>query len=121
MKYDRHHLFHSRQEWELRPEAKWLRERPEFIPFISRVLHDDIHRQTPAVPTLPYDTLLRTVKFYRPDIDTIRAIDNVAWAIDKASEHHKTHPVELEVGHLAVEVLLQQRDLLRGNLTEAVA
>ena len=112
MEFDRHHILHHRQEWELRPEGKRLRQRTELVPVIPRQDHEHLHRLAPAVPVLPLGMLFLVNKLYRPQPDTMKAIDRLQMAIHEAGKHPKAHSVERQIGEVACEALDVQRLLL---------
>lgn len=116
VKRDRHHILHTGAEWNLRPESRALRETPQLIPTIDRDVHDEIHRQSPAVPLLSYYVMKRTVAIFSPQGTTYETIDNLMSSIDEAGNHYKTHPLEKELAQLAIRTLEIQRDILRGNV-----
>ena len=113
---DKHHVLHTRQEWDLRPESAALRSSPPLIPLVERTVHDEVHRIAPAVPLLSYYVLMRTVRLYEPQSTTVDSIDNLMLSIDKASQHRKAHHVERGIADLAIEALTVQRAILRGNV-----
>ena len=106
---DAHHLLHNKQEWSLRPDGKALRETPSLIPRIDRGLHNEIHRNVPAVPLLGYFALQRTLREFYPTRDTLSSMDNLIVAMDIASKHHKAHVIEKAQVHLSIWALELQR------------
>lgn len=116
---DRHHILHDRVEWTARPEARALRESPSLVPRIDRDLHDYLHQQTPTVPLLGYHALIHIRRDFEPvPGNTIKSLDNLMGAIDKAGRHERAHPIESDIALLAVECLRLQRNILRGNIIE---
>lgn len=115
---DKHHVLHTRQEWDLRPESAALRASGPLIPLVDRQVHDEVHRIAPAVPLLSYYVLVRTLRLYEPQETTIASIDNLMGAIDVAAQHRRAHHVERGVADLAIEALSVQRAILRGNVIE---
>lgn len=112
---DGHHILHERREWTNRPQASAIREHPSLIPRIPRELHEEIHANVPPVPLLGYYALVRTAKLWTPDPDTITSMENLMEAIDKASKHERSHPIESDLAHLAIQAIDLQRPFLRGN------
>lgn len=114
---DGHHIVNNRLEWSLRPEAKQLRETPSLIPRLERPLHEQIHRDTPAVPLLGYHTLRRTLNTFEPTNDTLETMSNLMLSIEDASLHTKAHYVERELAMLAVYAIDLQRPYIKEGLT----
>lgn len=106
---DDHHILFNRQEWELRPEARELRQTPSLIMHIERPLHDEIHRICPAVPPLGSYALQHTVRLFEPGSTVAESVDSLMMAIDKASRHYKAHRLE----RLQAELVLLALDFQR--------
>lgn len=113
---DRHHIFNTKLEWEARREAAAIRQSAPLIPTIDRDLHNEIHRLTPPVPLLGYHALKQVLGRYQPQRTTLASIDNVVSAIEYAARHPKAHDIERAQAHLAIEAIILQRDILRGNV-----
>ena len=113
---DDHHIVHNRQEWELRPEGKLIRQTPSLIVHIPRSEHDYIHANSPAIPLLGIHALQRTANFFRPSGDTLTDISRLQSSIERAVKHPKSHEIETRLGHLAIESLDIQRLLIKEIL-----
>ncbi len=113
---DGHHILFNRQEWRLRPEALRIREHPSLIPNLDRDAHEELHANCPAVPPLGYYTLVRVAKNWYPQRDTLRSMDELMHAIDKAADHPLAHDIERGVAHLAVEAIGLQRPYVAEGL-----
>lgn len=112
-----HHILHNRKEWTLRPEARKLRETPSLIPVLGTwAIHKELHDNCPPVPCLGYNGLLQAYKNFEPTDDTFTSVDNLLFAIEKASHHPKAHPVERELAQLAVEAIDLQRPYIKEGL-----
>lgn len=116
--FDKHHILNPRQEWTLRPQAEWLREQPTLVPRIDRDIHDVLHRVTPPVPLLGYHALRIVANDFVPGRTTMESIDRLATSIEYAAEHPRAHPLEVDLAELAVNALMLQRNVLRGNVVE---
>lgn len=112
---DRHHLVFDRVSWSSRPEAKRIREDKSLIVRLDRIDHDELHRHTVPVPLLGYHALVRTFKSYEPGDTPLESIENLMGSIEQAVNHPKAHPLERELGGLAVWAL----DLERPFIAEA--
>lgn len=113
---DCHHILNDRISWMSRPEARKLRQTPSLIPRIERPLHEQIHIDLPIVPLLGYHALQRTLATFEPASSTIKSIDNLAFAIESAIKHPRTHPIERDLGELTIEAVMLQREYLIGNI-----
>lgn len=113
---DGHHVLHYKQEWRLRPEAKKIREHESLIPTIDRSLHNEIHKECPPVPMLGYHALKRTGILWVPSRDTLESIDNLLFAIDRATQTPRTHRIERELGLLTIEAIELQKPFLKEGL-----
>lgn len=113
---DKHHILHSRQEWRLRSESRQLREHPSLVPTIDRELHNEIHRECPPVPLLGYHALRSTLELWTPRRDTLQSIDNLLFAISETNRHPRAHPIERELGMLAMEAIELQKPFIRSGV-----
>lgn len=113
---DCHHVLNDRLSWSSRPEARKLRQTKSLIPRIERPLHERIHIDLPIVPLLGYHALQLTLETFEPVHSTIKTIDNLAFAIETAIKHPRTHPIERDLGELAIESIMLQREYLVGNV-----
>lgn len=118
---DAHHLIHSKRDWSTRPETLIIREHPSLIPRIDRDTHEALHRACPPVPLLGYHALLRTIRLWTPHEDTIRSMDNLMFAIEEASWHPKSHPIESALAELAIQAIDLQKPFVRSGLMEQAA
>jgi hypothetical protein len=114
MMKSKHHILHNRQEWSLRPEAKRLRENPKLIATIDRETHTELHEQCPPVPLLGYYALMRVNSVFYPAYTTDQTLDNLCFAIEQANKAPKCHPIEKELGELAIEAIDLQRPYLES-------
>lgn len=114
-KIDCHHILHNREEWSLRNDALFLRETPSLIPALERSVHDEIHETCPPVPLLGCYALAIIRREFEPTPDTIETMENLMFAIEEAGRHPKAHPLEKDLGQLAIEaVRLQIPDIREG-------
>lgn len=111
---DNHHLLNPRVEWTARPQSTRLREMYTFS--LDRQVHEELHRNTPQVPLIGYYALVRTLRDVNPTKDPLHDIDDLTRAIEQSTKHYRTHPIERELGMLAVEAIqLQKPFILGGN------
>ena len=110
-----HHIVHTAKEWELRPEARRIRQTPTLIVPIERSLHEEIHHNCPAVPLLGYHALLAVNSSFEEGNTALESMDNLMLAIEKAGNHPKAHLIEKKLAELAVWAI----DLQRPFITEA--
>lgn len=117
-KTSKHHILHYGTDWNARPQATYLREQPTLIPRLEQDVHDIAHRVGPGIPLLGPHALMRVAADFEPGADTMESIDNLLFAIYVAAEHPRAHRIERDVGHLAIEAILLQRDIIKGNVIE---
>lgn len=116
---DGHHLFHTKRDWQSRPEARRIRETPELIVRMDRERHNELHSKCPAVPLLGYHALVRVNSDFEPvPGDTLATIDNVLLAMDKASKHPKAHYIERASTALSIWALELQLPHVREALKD---
>lgn len=109
---DEHHILHSRQEWELRPEACRLRRNHTLIARMEVDAHKELHANCPAVPPLGFFVLMKTVRLFEPVRNTITSVENLQSAIEQAARMPRTHPIERDMSELTVEALELQKPYL---------
>lgn len=113
---DKHHIFHNRQEWELRPESAAIRNFGAFVVDLVREGHNVIHDECPVVPPLNHFQLnslravMRKNEALRPGPleDPIVAIDKISWAIEDAANRERAHELEKMSAGLTVEAVRAQ-------------
>lgn len=114
---NKHHILFNRQEWTLRPQAERLRETSELVPSIDVDLHNYIHRNSTAIPLLGHHALDYVSNSFKPvDGDTLASLDSLMETIESSGTHWRAHPIEQELGELAVRALEIQRHLLEGEI-----
>lgn len=114
----KHHILHFSTDWTARPQAEYLREQPTLIPRLNQDIHDVVHRVAPGVPLLGPHALMQVAADFVPGRDTLESIDNLLFSIYAAAEHPRAHRIERDLGHLAIEAIILQRDVIRGNVIE---
>lgn len=114
----KHHILHYGTDWNARPQSIYLREQPTLIPRLETDIHDIVHRVAPGVPLLGPHALMHVVADFVPGRDTMESIDNLLFAIYAAAEHPRAHRIERDMGHLAIEAIILQRDVIIGNVIE---
>jgi hypothetical protein len=109
----KHHLMFPRQEWALRPEGESIRNTPSLIATISRGDHDYMHEEVPLVPLLGYHTLRSLPHIWEPSGNTYQDIDGLCLAIEEATDHPRSHRMEKDLGGLAIEAMMLQKQILK--------
>ena len=112
MPSSRHHVLHDRVQWNAVPLGKRLRCDSGLIVPLDRDTHDELHDECPAVPLLGFHALRNTLNYYNRTNNPIRNVDNLMLAIEKSANHYKSHPIDRELGLLAVEAIDLQRPYL---------
>lgn len=113
---DGHHILHSKRSWSMYAESLQMRENHTLIPKIDRDTHEALHRACPPVPLLGYHALQRTIRLWTPDEDTLKSVDNLMFAIEEASWHPKSHPIESALAELAIQAIDLQKPFIREGL-----
>ena len=80
---------------------------------MPRQLHERIHRECPAVPLLGYYALVRTLRDFEPNPNPLKSMDSLMLAIEGSTEHPRVHPIEKQLGLLAVQAIDTQRPYIR--------
>jgi len=117
-KTSKHHIVHYGRDWTSSPQGIYIREQPTLIPRLEQDVHDYTHKVAPGVPLLGPHALLRIAADFEPGADTMESLDNLLFSIYKAAEHPRAHSIERNVGHLAIQALLLQRDAITGNVVQ---
>lgn len=99
---DRDHVFWTETQWAGDKTANKLRTMGSLIIRLARFTHEAKHRETPPIPLLGYDTLIRTLQRYEPGGTPLKSIDNVMSAIEVAADTPKAHPIEKHLAELAI-------------------
>lgn len=115
---DNHHLIFDRVSWTSRPEAKAIRENKSLIVRLDRAEHNELHKHCVAVPLLGYHALMRTNRLFEPQATPLASIENLMGSIEKAVDHPKAHPIERQLGELAVWALDLERPFIADKRYE---
>lgn len=110
----RHHILHERAFWNAHKSAMRLRTTHSLIPRIYRSTHDELHDNCPPVPILGTYALFRTAMAFEPVGETFQDIDLLCKAIDRGTK--RSHPLERDVGGLAIESIRNQIPFIRDGL-----
>lgn len=111
-----HHPIHNKQEWTLRPEAEYIREHPTLLFPMEVPLHNELHGNCPAVPLLGVYALKHIARNWEPDRDKLQSLGNLQAAIEQAGEHPRAHPIEKQLGDLAIHAIDLQKPYLRESI-----
>lgn len=117
MQKNRHHPINNELEWTLRPEAKYIREHPTLIFPMEVPLHNHLHDVCPAVPLLGVHALKFIVRDWEPDTDKLLSLENLQTSIEAAGNHPRAHPIERQLGDLAIHAIDLQKPFLRESLS----
>ena len=109
----RHHFLFPSAEHMLRQEGVAITTHPSMIGDLSRSDHDIVHKLVPIIPALGHNTLRAVTRFWVPDRDHYRSLDNLMSAIDKAASHPKSHPIETKLANLTIEALELEKIVLK--------
>jgi len=111
-----HHILHHRALHESNKDNKKLRQSMGMIALIDYDSHDDLHRACPGVPPLDIYMAQRVNKLYQPHPDPLKGIDRLSSAIETASQHHRAHPIEVQLAGLTLEAVRLQIPFIKGGL-----
>jgi len=111
-----HHVIHPAKEWQIRPEAKKVRDTPSLIVPMGPYAHNKLHRNCPPLPLLGYHALQTVVREFTPTRDTMETLDSLVYAIEQAARHPRAYQVERGVARLAIDALETQRPFLQEAL-----
>ncbi len=114
---DDHHTLHSRRDWLVRPEGKYLRNNM-IAHGLHRATHNLIHELCPQVPTPQYHTLAHVANDFERGLPILDGIDQYCDLVDESSRHYKCNPIERALNDLSIEALRMQIPLLRGDRHE---
>ena len=118
---DRHHILHTRVDWEARKESGLLRRMNSLIVPIDRLSHNEIHKECPSVPVLGHYAVLRTLRDYLPGNDAMESIDNLLFSMEDAIDHPRMHPLERTLGELTMQAIELQRPFIQDGMLRNVA
>lgn len=110
---DRHHVLFTRSHWTSTKEAKALRE--SFLFPLDREVHEELHRNCPPVPLLGYYALTSVLRNIEPVNKPKHDLEELMSAIELSTKHYKTHPIERQMGELAVEAVHLQLPFIIGD------
>jgi len=113
---DAHHILHNKQEWSLRPESKALRETSSLVVRLDRPLHEELHRECPAVPLLGIHALERTLRTYEGHSSHLVSMEHLMTAIEQSANHPKAHIIEKHLAELAIWSIDLQRPFVADGL-----
>lgn len=103
---DRHHILNTRNHWTATKESRILRN--SYVYKLDRSIHEDIHQYCPPVPLLGYHALTSVLGNVRPNGDPVRDLDELSSAIELSTKHHKVHPIEKQLGDIAIQAIRLQ-------------
>lgn len=79
---------------------------------MDREEHNELHKVCPEVPVLGYHALRNVLDNYYSTSRPESNFDNLLMGIEQASKHYRAHPIERELGLLAVEALELQKPFI---------
>lgn len=112
---DRHHVIHTRNDWNIYPEGRHIRE--SILVTMEKTDHVDLHHECSPVPSLSYHVLKRTAGLYVPDqTSPLRSMEALMGAIEEAAKHPRAHEIERQRANLAVWAIDLQRPFIADAL-----
>lgn len=113
---NRHHILHTRQSWQSREEATYLRQQPLLIPKMDNEVHNELHANCPEVPLLGAYALREVANNFERGSNPIETLCKLIWSIDNASRHPKAHRIERQLARLSASALELQLPYLREGI-----
>lgn len=114
---ERHHILHHRTAHESNKDNHWLRTKAiGMIALLDPDVHDELHKACPGVPPLDLFTAQRVRRLYIADQNPLKAIDNYMFAVDLASQHPKSHDIEVQLSQLAIQAVEMQKPFIKEGL-----
>lgn len=111
---DKHHILHSRRNWSVSKESRALRA--SYLYELDRETHEELHRVCPEVPLLGYYALSNVLNDVHPINEPSHDLDELTRAIERSTTHYRVHPIERELGYLAVEAIQLQKNFIVDDL-----
>lgn len=110
-----HHILFHRRQHEATEDNKAIRRKSGLIVPLPVDVHKDLHDNCPGVP--PLDIFMaRRVRAIIRDMPTrtpMEAIDSYSFAVHEAGLHPKAHPIEAQLGEVAIEAVRLQIPYIR--------
>lgn len=107
-----HHMLFYKEEWQLRPQARQLRELGGLRVDLSQADHAEMHRRVALVPLLGVHALQRVVSDYKPVEALYTNIDRFCSITERALKSPHSHQIEKDLGHLTIQAILMQREFI---------
>lgn len=108
---DRHHPIHTRNDWNIYPEGRRIRE--SVLVDMDRRDHNDLHHECPPVPSLEYHILKKTASLYRPDASSpLKSMEALMRAIEEAAKQPRAHQLDRQRANLAIWAIDLQRPFI---------
>lgn len=111
-----HHILNPRQEWSLRPEGRRLRNNHLLIPELDVDVHKELHENCPTVPLLGLYALRAINCEPWEGKDTLTSVDNLLVVIHEMLKRPRFHPVDRELGELAIHAIDLQKPYIKEGL-----
>lgn len=116
-RYDGHHILFEARNWAAHQPNRTLRQKPGLIVDLDRDAHEELHREVATVVAPSHRMGMAVLSLYRdnPD-DNIRSMENLMFAIDRATKHPRVRPIERQIGGLIIASVEAQLPFIRGNI-----
>lgn len=118
---NRHHVLHEEWTWNANKWAHDLRVTPSLVVTMPTEIHRELHAACPHVPILGSYALQAVNRLFVPshNRDTLKDMDSLQVAIDKASKSPRAHMLERDLAGLAIEAIDLQKPFIREGIIRA--
>lgn len=107
----KHHILFHRKQHDAMEDNRWIRRSSGLIAPLPVDIHEDLHRNVPAVPAIDMFMARRVkgiMKKMGESLDPLDAIDDYCYAVEEASSSEKSYDIEVGVAEMAMEAIRMQ-------------
>lgn len=115
MGIERHHLLFERSSWESSIPARRLRQLPSLIIPMDEDIEQALHKTVINVPLLDRYTAQHTYRELQPARTYVGSCYRLMEAIERGSQHSKTHTLERELAQLTIHAIELQMPFIRSG------
>lgn len=115
---DRHHVLYNAREWECRPQYKEVRTNSGLIIPMDREVHNELHRNTSAVPVIGYHAIQLVRKNFEQGDTHLETVDNLLSSLDHVEKSTKLSKTERALAAIALECVEDQVPYIKEGIAE---
>ena len=119
--HNNHHTQFSRASHEAMPNTARLREDRRLIVPLDIEIHDELHRNVAAVPTIPHYIAGRALSLFREFGDAghpLENLENYMRSIEEAKKHPRTSELERRMADLTIFAIDLQRPYIKAGYVD---